>query len=58
MTQRSVSFVCPAYNERESLPELIRELHELGKTLILVTHDHALARVAGRIIRIEDGHII
>lgn len=33
MTQRSVSFVCPAYNERESLPELIRELHELGKSL-------------------------
>jgi glycosyltransferase involved in cell wall biosynthesis len=33
MKQHSVSFVCPAYNERESLPELIRELHELGRTL-------------------------
>jgi glycosyltransferase involved in cell wall biosynthesis len=33
MTQRSVSFVCPAYNERESLPELIRELHVVGKSL-------------------------
>lgn len=33
MTRRSVSFVCPAYNERESLPELVRELHTLGQTL-------------------------
>lgn len=38
--------------------EILLKLHELGKTLVLVTHDHSLARVAGRIIRIEDGHII
>ena len=37
---------------------ILLKLHELGKTLILVTHDHSLARVAGRIIRIEDGQII
>ncbi len=30
MMQRSVSFVCPAYNERESLPELITELRTLA----------------------------
>lgn len=40
----SVSFVCPAYNERESLPELTRELHAVGASLavpyeILVVDD-------------------
>ncbi len=47
MTQRSVSFVCPAYNERESLPELIHELHELGRSLgvpyeILIVDDGSI----------------
>ena len=45
MTQCSVSFVCPAYNERESLPELIRELDELGKSL----------RVPYEILIVDDG---
>jgi len=31
--------------------------HELGKTIIMVTHDPAIARVADRILRIEDGTI-
>lgn len=30
---------------------------ELGKTVIMVTHDPAVARVAGRILRIQDGVI-
>jgi len=33
MKLSSISFVAPAYNERESLPELIAELHDVGKTL-------------------------
>lgn len=33
MMNNSVTFVCPAYNERESLAELIRELHALGTSL-------------------------
>ena len=31
--------------------------HELGKTIIMVTHDPGVARVADRILRIEDGTI-
>jgi putative ABC transport system ATP-binding protein len=30
---------------------------ELGKTIIMVTHDSSVARVADRILRIEDGNI-
>ncbi len=37
---------------------LFRELHEKGKTIILVTHDQHVATHAKRIIRIADGRII
>lgn len=35
MKPRSISFVAPAFNERESLPELIAELHAVGANLDL-----------------------
>ncbi len=31
---------------------------ERGATLLLVTHDEALARHAGRVVRLRDGHIV
>ncbi|MBS7638546.1 ABC transporter ATP-binding protein [Candidatus Bathyarchaeota archaeon] len=36
---------------------LSRANRELGKTVIMVTHDPAVARAAGRILRIQDGII-
>lgn len=36
---------------------LFEQLHELGKTLILVTHDPGVARRAGRGIRLRDGWV-
>jgi len=36
---------------------LVKVNHELGKTIIMVTHDPSVARVAHRILRIEDGVI-
>lgn len=33
------------------------ELHGLGKTLVLVTHDPGVARRSTRIVRLRDGHI-
>ena len=37
--------------------EIIRKIHQEGKTIILVTHDPDIAKYAQRIIRIKDGKI-
>ncbi|HMM74240.1 MAG TPA: MacB family efflux pump subunit [Gammaproteobacteria bacterium] len=37
---------------------LLKELHAAGRTIILITHDEALAREADRVIRISDGRIV
>ncbi len=36
---------------------LVKVSRELGKTIVMVTHDPRVARVADRILRIEDGMI-
>ena len=36
---------------------LIRDIHELGNTIIVVTHEEDIAKRAQRIIRLLDGHI-
>jgi putative ABC transport system ATP-binding protein len=36
---------------------LIRDIHELGNTIIVVTHEEDIAMRAQRIIRLLDGHI-
>jgi macrolide transport system ATP-binding/permease protein len=42
----------------EEVLELFRKLNEEGVTIILVTHDEDVARVAKRIIRISDGLLV
>jgi putative ABC transport system ATP-binding protein len=37
--------------------ELLRRLHQGGQTIILVTHDQAVADAAGQIVRMHDGRI-
>ncbi len=37
---------------------LLQELNRSGRTIVLVTHDPAMATRAGRTIRIEDGRIV
>ena len=37
--------------------ELLRRLHQGGQTIILVTHDQAVADAAGRIVQMRDGRI-
>lgn len=37
--------------------EILKNLHENGNTVILITHDNELAKKAQRIIRISDGEI-
>jgi len=36
---------------------ILRELHEDGRTVILITHDNDIAAQAKRVIKIKDGHI-
>ncbi len=38
--------------------ELLRELNDEGTTLLVVTHDLAVARVLGRAIALRDGHVV
>jgi putative ABC transport system ATP-binding protein len=37
---------------------LFSELHAGGQTIVMITHDQAVARVASRIIQIRDGQIV
>ncbi len=41
----------------EEVIELIASLHARGLTIVLVTHDPAVAQGSGRIVRIQDGRI-
>lgn len=42
----------------EEILQVIDELHTEGKTIVMVTHDDAIARRAQRIIRVSDGEIV
>ena len=37
---------------------LFRELHAGGQTIVMITHDQAVARLASRIVQIRDGQIV
>jgi putative ABC transport system ATP-binding protein len=42
-----------------NIMELLRDLHrERGTTLLVVTHDAAVARFASRIVRLHDGRVV
>ncbi len=38
--------------------KILHELHEEGRTVILITHDNDIAKEAERVIRIQDGQIV
>ena len=38
--------------------ELLKHINELGKTVIMVTHDQRDAAYASRILRMRDGHLV
>lgn len=38
--------------------EFLKELHEEGNTIVLITHDNSIAAQAERVVRITDGRIV
>ena len=38
--------------------DILRGLHRLGTTVILITHDNGIAAKAERVVRLQDGHIV
>ncbi|MDL2259526.1 MacB family efflux pump subunit [Deltaproteobacteria bacterium OttesenSCG-928-K17] len=42
----------------EVVMDILKDLHQEGHTIILVTHDHSIAAYADRVIEIKDGIII
>jgi putative ABC transport system ATP-binding protein len=42
----------------EAVVQLLADLHNQGKTVILITHDRSLAGQAERIVQVLDGHIV
>lgn len=42
----------------EDVMRILHELHEEGRTVILITHDNEIAANARRVIRIQDGQIV
>jgi putative ABC transport system ATP-binding protein len=38
--------------------DMLRRLHAEGHTVVLITHDSAIARTAQRVIRLEDGRVV
>lgn len=43
---------------KEEIMEIFRELHQRGKTILIVTHDPQIAAMADRILTIRDGEIV
>ena len=37
---------------------LFRELHGAGQTIVMITHDQAVARLASRVVQIRDGLVV
>ncbi len=37
---------------------LFDELHASGQTIVMITHDSAVAKVASRVVQIRDGEIV
>jgi putative ABC transport system ATP-binding protein len=37
---------------------LFNELHAAGQTIVIITHDQAVARIASRVVQMRDGEIV
>jgi macrolide transport system ATP-binding/permease protein len=37
---------------------LFAELHAAGQTIVLITHDAGIAKLASRVVQVRDGQIV
>lgn len=44
-------------NSSKEIMQILKELHEEGRTVILITHDNGIAEQAKRVVKIKDGKI-
>lgn len=44
-------------NSTREIMQILKELHQDGRTVILITHDNEIAEQADRVIKIKDGQI-
>jgi putative ABC transport system ATP-binding protein len=42
----------------QAIVGLFRELHAAGQTIVLITHDSNVAKLASRVVRIQDGLVV
>ena len=42
----------------KAVVEIFKELHQAGQTIIMVTHEEQYAKMAGRVIHLDDGKIV
>ena len=42
----------------ENIMDILKKVHESGKTIVMVTHDEQVASICSRIIRIQDGKVL
>lgn len=45
------------YNTGKEIMSVFQKVHEMGKTIVLITHDPNVAAYADRVVRIQDGII-
>ena len=42
----------------QAIVALFAELHAAGQTIVMITHDQAVARLASRVVQIRDGLVV
>ena len=42
----------------KAIVELFNELHAAGQTIVMITHDQTVAKLASRVVQIRDGQIV
>ena len=51
-------FSAGMYQRAEAIVELFDELHAAGQTIVMITHDQTVAKLASRVVQIRDGQIV